>query len=165
MKLFDCIYKLSRWGLGFIFIYAGTIKLLEPGVFAVQIEAFGIIPESLIVPIAVILPALEVVAGVGLIFDIKGSLSTITGLLLMFIVIVAYGIWMGLDVDCGCFGPEDPEARAFNGLKTSLYRDLIMLAVIAFLYGWRRYRAVKPLKIMQLIKKQYKKWRMEDAYV
>ncbi|HUV78599.1 MAG TPA: MauE/DoxX family redox-associated membrane protein [Desulfobacterales bacterium] len=71
MSLFDWIYKISRWGLGGTFIYAGSIKLLEPETFAVLIEAYGIVPESLLIPVAVILPVLEVAAGIGLLFDIK----------------------------------------------------------------------------------------------
>ena len=125
----DWIYKLSRWSLGGIFIYAGSIKLLEPGTFAVLIDAYGIVPERLLTPVAVALPAMEVFAGIGLLFDIKGSLSMISGLLALFIAILGYGIRMGLDVDCGCFGPEEPEAKAFHGLRMTLYRDLAMLAI------------------------------------
>ena len=165
MRLSNWGYRISRWWLGIIFIYAGSIKLLEPKTFAVLIEAYGIVPEGLLMPVAVVLPALEVAAGVGLLFDIEGSLSMIAGLLLLFITILSYGIWIGLDVDCGCFGPEDPEAEAFHGLRQSLYRDLVMLAGIAFVYGWRQYRAIKTVKITPIIKKLFKKRRTEDAYV
>lgn len=147
MGIPDLIYKLLRWGLGGIFIYAGSMKLVSPVTFAVLIDAYGLIPEATVMPVAVFLPALEVAAGIGLMFDIKGSLSTITGLLVIFIAILGYGMWMGLDVDCGCFGPEDPEAEAFHGLRTSLYRDLVMLSGIAFLYGWRKYRRIAPVQI------------------
>ena len=41
----------------------------------------------------------------------------------LFMAILGYGISMGLDVDCGCFGPEDPESKAFHGLRAALYRD------------------------------------------
>ena len=149
----DWIYKLTRWILGCVFICAGSIKLLEPKTFVVLIEAYGIVPESLLMPMAIFLPALEVVAGIGLLFDIGGSLSVIAGLLGLFIAILGYGIWIGLDIDCGCFGPEDPESEAFHSLRISLYRDLIMLAGVAFLCGWRQYRAIKPLKITLLINK------------
>jgi uncharacterized membrane protein YphA (DoxX/SURF4 family) len=165
MRILDWVYKLSCWGLGIIFIYAGSIKLLEPKAFAVLIEAYGVVPESLLMAVAVVLPALEVVAGIGLLLDIKGSLSMIAGLLVLFIAILAYGIWMGLDIDCGCFGLQDPEAEAFHGLRPSLYRDLVMLAGIAFVYGWRRYRPIKPEKTILLIKRLLNKRRTEDAYV
>jgi len=164
MSVFDWLYKLLRWGLAGIFIYAGSTKLLEPKTFAVLIEAYGIVPESLLIPMAIVLPILEVVAGIGLLFDIEGSLAVITGLLGLFIVILSYGIWLGLDVDCGCFGSENPTAEAFHGLRQSLYRDIGMLAGIIFLYAWRRYRAIEPVSIKLFIKK-IKTRRTDDAYV
>lgn len=162
MSLLDWIYKLSRWILGGIFIYAGSLKLLAPESLAVLIEAYGLVPENLIMPLSVALPALEVAAGMGMLFDIKGSLALIAGLLVLFIAILGYGIWMGLDVDCGCFGPDDPESTAFHGLRLALYRDLIMMAGIAFMYGWRRFRAITPLKINLLIKNNRKR-RLSNA--
>jgi uncharacterized membrane protein len=132
------MYRLLRWFLGGLFIYSGATKLLAPQLFAVLIDAYGIVPEGLLMPVALILPALEVLAGVGLLVDIHGSLAVITGLLLLFVAILGYGIWMGLDVDCGCFGPGDPEAEAFHGLRPALYRDMVMLTAVVFLYGWRR---------------------------
>lgn len=164
MIVFDWTYRVLRWVLGAVFIYAGSTKLLTPEVFAVLIEAYGILPESLLLPAAIALPVLEVAAGIGLLFDIEGSLAAITGLLTLFVAILGYGIRMGLDVDCGCFGPEDPESRAFHGLRTTLYRDLLMLAGVAFLYGWRRYRAIRPVKIMGGINKRFNRRRSENAY-
>lgn len=164
ISLFDWIYKISRLGLGGIFIYAGGVKLLEPKIFAILIEAYGIVPESLLMPVAIILPVLEVVVGIGLLFDIEGGLSMIAGLVVLFIGILGYGIWMGLDVDCGCFGPENPESEAFHGLKASLYRDLIMLLGIVFMYIWRRYRSITPVRITLIIKNTMRKRRTEDAY-
>jgi uncharacterized membrane protein YphA (DoxX/SURF4 family) len=165
MKTFDWLYKLSRWGLGIIFIYAGSVKLMQPKTFAVLIEAYGVVPEGLLLPVAVGLPALEVAGGIGLLCEIKGSLAVITGLLVLFIVILGYGIQMGLDVDCGCFGPDDPEAEAFHGLRASLYRDLAMLAGIGYMYGWRRWRAIQPVKVTLIVKKIGQKRRRKDAYI
>ena len=165
MNLIDGIYRLPRWALGIIFIYSGSIKLAEPNTFAVLIDAYGIVPEIMLMPVAVTLPAMEVFAGVGLLFDIRGSLSMIAGLMVLFIAILSYGIWMGFDVDCGCFGPKDPEAKAFHGLRLSLYRDLLMLAVITFLYGWRQYRAIKPLSIKSFANKLFNIRRKEDEIV
>ena len=130
MKRFEWLYPALRWVFGGIFVYAGGSKLSEPQIFAVMIEAYGIVPEPLIVPVSMILPALEVMAGIGLLADIRGSLSVIAGLLVLFIAVLGYGIWMGLDVDCGCFGPDDPEAEAFHDLWAAIYRDLAMLAYV-----------------------------------
>ncbi|MDD3618733.1 MAG: MauE/DoxX family redox-associated membrane protein [Desulfobulbaceae bacterium] len=131
------LYRLVRWTLAVLFVWAGSMKLADPQAFAVIIRDFGLVPGWSVMPIAMILPAVEVIAALGLIFDMRGSLAVITGLTAFFIAILLYGIHLGLDIDCGCFGPEDPEARAYHGLRAALFRDLIMLAGILFLYGWR----------------------------
>jgi len=165
MKTMDWLYRLCRWTLGGIYIYAGGTKLLEPEIFAVLIDAYGIVPEGLLMPVAIGLPFLEVIAGFELLFDIRGSLALVTGLLVLFMMVLGYGIWMGLDVDCGCFGPEDPEAEAFHGLRLSLFRDLVMMAGVIFIYGWRRYRAIRPAGVMVIVNKLFSKRRKEDAYI
>ena len=138
------MYIFLRWILGAVFIYSGTTKLMAPHHFAVLIEAYGLVPDVLLMPTAVVIAAVELFAGVGLLGDIRGSLAVIAALLVLFVGILAYGIRMGLDVDCGCFGPNDPEADAFHGLRTALYRDLIMLATVVGLYAWRHYGGIRP---------------------
>ena len=155
MEFCDWSYGCLRWILGVLFIYSGAAKLLAPQSFAVLIEAFGLVPDALLMPIAMLLPAIELIAGLGLLADIRGSLAIIAVLLAMFVVILGHGIGMGLDVDCGCFGPEDPEAEAFHGLRTALYRDLVMLAVAGFLYAWRQYRSLKPRTPRELMQGQF----------
>jgi uncharacterized membrane protein YphA (DoxX/SURF4 family) len=138
MRCLDYLYTAGRWGLGILFVYAGGRKLLAPEVFAALIDAFGIVPENLLPIVAVLLPVLEVSAGIALLADIRGGLAVTAGLLMLFIVILGYGLRIGLDVDCGCFGPGDPEARAFHGMRVSFFRDLVLLAVVVWLFVWRR---------------------------
>ena len=159
------IYRGLRWTLGIIFLYSGMTKLLVPEQFAVLIEAYGLVPDPLLMPVALLLPALEVLAGAGLMVDLRGSLGVIAGLLLLFVAILGYGIFLGLDVDCGCFGPEDPEAEAFHGLRPAIVRDLIMLAAIGGLYVWRRLGRIRPKTVKQLIQRIVnRKRRVENAY-
>ena len=141
------IYRGLRWGLALVFLYAGAVKLADPRAFAILIEAYGLIPDALVMPTAIALPALEVVAAVGLMFDLRGSLMVIAVLLVIFILVLSYGLWMGLDVDCGCFGPEDPEGKAFAGIRPALYRDFILMGGVLLLYGWRRCFGVTPVRV------------------
>lgn len=140
-------YRLARCGLAAVFLWAGATKLADPAAFAALIDAYGIVPAPLLRPAAIGLPVVEVLAALGLLADIRGSLAVISGLTAVFVAILAYGIRMGLDVDCGCFGPGDIESRAYHGLQAALYRDLVMATGIAFLYGWRRVRSVRPLPV------------------
>ena len=164
LNLLDWTYRTLRWGLGAIFIYAGGTKLLTPEIFAVLIEAYGIVPDALLIPVAIMLPLMEVIAGIGLLFDIRGSLAIFTMLLVLFIAILGFGITMGLDVDCGCFGPQDPEAEAFHGLRLSLHRDLVLLAGVVLLYVIRRAKAIRPTRVALLIHHLFRKRRRENVY-
>ena len=131
-------YRLVRYALGILFIWAAVLKFTDLETFAKTIAAFGLLPKSLAPWAALGLPLLELIAALGLIFDVRGSLAIIAGLLVMFSLVLAYGLWLGLDIDCGCYGPGDPEGEAFASMRSSLYRDLAMLAGVLYLYWWRR---------------------------
>lgn len=138
------IYLLVRTAVSAIFLWSGISKLMAADNFAVIIESYGLLPDNWTLLVAVALSLLEVVAGLGLLADIKGSLTVIAGLLGLFIVILSYGIWLGLDIDCGCFGSEDPEAKTFHGLRSALVRDIIMMLGIFILYWWRYRLKIVP---------------------
>ena len=146
-------YRVARWAYAGIFLNAGVNKLMDPQSFAVVIGAFGLVPETWIMPISIGLPIVEIIAALGLLLDLRGSLSAITGLLVLFLAIVGYGVWLGLDIDCGCFGPEDPEGDAYASLRPTLYRNILLILGISYLY-WRRLReSVEKKKRMPLFKK------------
>jgi len=125
----------GRLLLAFVFFYAGIVKLFDQHAFAVVIAGYGLLPESLIFPAAIVLPVVEVVTAVGLIVRLSGFLTLAVVQLFIFIGVLSYGILLGLDVDCGCFGPDDPE-QAYHGLKGALLRDFGLLAV-AFIVIWQ----------------------------
>lgn len=127
--------RLCRWGMGVFFLVAAVPKLFDVVGFAKVIGAYAILPEPFLVPVAVILPVIEIGLAVGLLRNHSPAKIGLALLLLLFIAVLSYAIWLGLDIDCGCFGPEDPESQAFHGLKTSLVRDVAMLLFVAF--SWR----------------------------
>jgi uncharacterized membrane protein len=165
MIIFDGLYILLRWCLGGIFIFAGITKLMAPETFAILIDAYGLVPGFLLLPVSLILPVLEITAGAGLLFDVKGSLSLTAGLMVLFIAVMGYGIWMGLDIDCGCFGPGDPESEAFHGLKAALCRDVFLLTGIVLLFGWRRCRGIVPVELALSSNRLRREGGTENDYV
>lgn len=136
-------YRGVRYFLAAVFFWSGITKFMDPVSFGVLIDAYGLLPKTWVMPVAMLLSSLEVIAGAGLILDIYGSLAIVTGMVILFIAILSYGIHIGLDIDCGCFGYQDPEAKAFHGLRTALYRDFLLMAGILYLYAWRFYRAIR----------------------
>jgi uncharacterized membrane protein YphA (DoxX/SURF4 family) len=158
------IYHLIRVLLSVIFLWSGILKLMDPSEFGVIINAYGLIPDAWILPLAIILPLLEMVFGLGLLLEIRGSLAVITGLLILFMAILSYGIWLGLDVDCGCFGPQDPEAEAFHSLRPALYRDFVMIAGVVYLYFWRCCRSIKQARLMSFFNSLFHRGGIIDAH-
>lgn len=121
--------------LGSLFIYSGAVKLMDVKGFARMISLYDLVPDPLLAPVAIGLPLFELLAGVGLVFEAPFALSLITGMLIMFLFVLRYGILQDLDVDCGCFSTE--ELRGQQGLKQAFRRDIVMLAVCACLYLYR----------------------------
>ncbi len=131
--------RIIRFALGSVFIYAGFIKLLDPKTFAKVISQYDLIPESLLAPVAVGLPLIEFLAGLGLILNIRGSLSVIFSMLILFVFVLWYGILKDLSIDCGCFTPE--EITGHNSLKKAFYRDLLMIGAVFYMYIHRFVRS------------------------
>jgi len=126
--------------LGLVFVWAGAIKLSDPKAFAEVLSAYELVPESLLIPMAIGLPGLEVIAGLGLIFDAKGSLGIILGLLIMFVFVLWFGILKDLEIDCGCFSAGDLKEQ--DSLRSAMYRDMVMIAGALYLF-W--HRTVRPV--------------------
>jgi len=122
--------------IGSVFIYAGFIKLIDPKAFAKVISQYDIVPDILLPVVAIGLPAAEFLAGLGLVLNIRGSLMVISNLLVIFIMVLGYGIFNNMDIDCGCFSTEEINAR--NSLKQALFRDLFMVVAACYLYVYKR---------------------------
>jgi uncharacterized membrane protein YphA (DoxX/SURF4 family) len=95
-----------RLVLGGLFVYAGVVKVLDPLGFAQDIRNYRLVGQSLSFIAAVVLPWLEILAGVALAAGIwkRASALIISGLLVFFILLTLVTIARGLDVECGCFG-------------------------------------------------------------
>jgi uncharacterized membrane protein YphA (DoxX/SURF4 family) len=113
-----------RLVLGGLFVYAGAVKALAPLDFAQGIRNYDLAGQALSFVAAIVLPWLEILAGVFLIAGVwkRGAALLVSGLLVFFIVLTAVTMVRGLDIDCGCFGALDRKA----GLSVIL-EDLAML--------------------------------------
>ena len=119
-----------RLFLGFVFIYASVTKISDPEGFAQAIYNYKLLPLFLVNILAVILPWVELCAGILLIFGItvKENSAIINGLLLIFIIAIIISLFRGLDINCGCFGTVD-------GSKVGLIKILenIGLLILGFI--------------------------------
>ena len=158
-SIFVWLYRVIRILLSVIFLWSGVIKLVDSSSFSVIIETYGLLPDILILPTALLLSLTEIILGLGLIFDIRGSLASITVMLAAFMAILLYGIWLGFDIDCGCFGLDDPESKTIHSLSSALFKDLILLVGILYLYLYRHIQALKPLKLSTVVNQINRTWR------
>jgi len=98
------IVLLARLLIGGILIYACLDKIINPGEFAIAIGNYHIIPLGLENSMAIILPWLELIVGICLIFGvfIDGAAIIVIIMMGIFIIAIAYAILSGYNIECGC---------------------------------------------------------------
>ena len=57
--------RIVRWGLALVFLYAGTVKLMDPKAFARSISQYDLAPDFLLPVPAIGLPLVEILGAVG----------------------------------------------------------------------------------------------------
>ncbi len=130
----------SRWILGITFIYASYYKIISPADFAKIIYGYDLFPVVLINLIAIILPFIELVAGLVLILGIypRSAALIINGMLFVFIITLSINFVRGHEFICGCFYVD--ETGYINASGQWIVRDLIyfVLGLYVLLYGRSR---------------------------
>lgn len=114
-----------RYVLGFIFIYAAIGKIAQPEEFAKSIMYYRILPLAAVNVAAILIPWVELLAGLGLIggVSIRGNAAIILGMLVMFSIAIAIALVRGLDISCGCFGTASASKIGW----TRLGEDIAMI--------------------------------------
>lgn len=102
-----------RLYLGGVFLVACYHKILFPAQFALDVATYRILPLQLINLQAIVLPWVELLAGVMLILGLRTRAAAllVNGMMVMFIVALSMALYKGLDMSCGCFaseGGDDP---------------------------------------------------------
>ncbi|MEJ2658165.1 MAG: MauE/DoxX family redox-associated membrane protein [Desulfobacterales bacterium] len=122
-----------RWTLGVTFIYASYYKIMSPMDFAKIIYGYNLFPEFLINLIAIILPFVELIAGIFLLLGIysRSAALIINGLLLSFILILTINIIRGHEFDCGCFSADKTGSPVMMVARDGIYL-LMGLQVLLF---------------------------------
>ena len=119
-------WHLCRLLLGGVFIYAGGLKGLDVEAFAGQVAAYNILPYQWNLIVAATLPFIELIVGLHLIFNrwIRASAMVVAGLCSTFLVLLMSVLVRGMEIDCGCFGPQDSSTPL-----QAIIRNLILLAM------------------------------------
>jgi len=120
---------IARLILGGIFIYASIDKIAFPAEFANLLQGYNILPSFLIKPIALILPWIELIAGILLVVDLlpKESAFVLTSLLIVFLIAIGFQAKKGPIEDCGCFGKDS--ILSTSNFSLLVLRDLIFIVI------------------------------------
>jgi uncharacterized membrane protein YphA (DoxX/SURF4 family) len=129
---------ICRLGLGGVFVVAGYIKLRNPFLFEMAVDAYRILPPRGVIIVARSLPWLEVALGLLLILGWKlRYLSSFAALLTGgFVGVMAYTYSRGVEANCGCFGFGEKIS------PLTLARDSLFLVLALYLavYSWREWK-------------------------
>jgi uncharacterized membrane protein YphA (DoxX/SURF4 family) len=136
-------WLLSPWltvrmqiAVGVLFAAAALPKIFDPPAFAQMIYNYRILPGFAVNATALVMPWLELLAGVGLILGIwrRSSATMIGALLLVFIIALGINLGRGHAVNCGCFevnAAPKTSAQLFSEMRWVVVRDIGMLLMIA----------------------------------
>ena len=135
--------------LGAIFVIAAIPKMADPPSFAHMIYNYRLVPGSLINLSALVMPWVELLAGLALILGVwKAAARTVIGFLLaVFIIAISINLARDNAIDCGCFNVADRgkthEQRIFD-MKVDVFRDLGMLLMVGQLWWAEKRRLDEP---------------------
>jgi uncharacterized membrane protein YphA (DoxX/SURF4 family) len=125
--------------LGAIFVIAALPKITDPPSFAHMIYNYRLVPSSLVNISALVMPWVELLAGLALILGVwKAAARNVVAIMLaVFIIAISINLSRDNAIDCGCFNVADRgkthEQRIFD-MKVDVFRDLGMLLMVGQLW-------------------------------
>ncbi|MDA0748372.1 MAG: DoxX family membrane protein [bacterium] len=136
MSIRFALLTVCRVGLGGLLLWAGFAKVGETALFALTVRAYDVLPHALIHIFAIVVPWMEIVAGLGLVagFWTRGNALAALVLLTAFGVAIGINLARGAELSCGCFGADGTAAS----LTEALVRDAVMITAALVLVLVRR---------------------------
>jgi putative oxidoreductase len=122
--------------LGAIFVVAALPKVFDPPSFAHMIYNYRLVPGAAVNAFALVMPWVELLAGLALILGVwPREAAALAGLLLLvFIAAIGFNLVRGHAVDCGCFDVHSAgksREELLNEMRWVLIRDAAMLLLVA----------------------------------
>ena len=133
-RALDVVGTVVRVGLAGVWLVSGGIKAADLPQTYLAVRAYQVLPASVAVSVAAVLPFVEIGLGMLLLAGVGTRLvAALSGLLLLvFIAGVAQAWARGLTIDCGCFGGGGQVAADQTAYGLELVRDTGFLV----LAGW-----------------------------
>ena len=111
------LIRVCRIGIGLVMLAAALGKIGDPAAFSTQIHHFHLVPVAAENLLAVLLPWVELIAGLSLVLGAHARSGAWLSVAMMavFTLAVTTAVARGLDIECGCFGTAD--ATHVGGMK------------------------------------------------
>jgi len=141
-----------RLYLGAVFLVACFHKILHPEVFALDVATYQFLPLWSVNFFALVVPWLELAAGLMLVFGVKvraASLLT-AAMMVSFMVGLSFALHQGLDMSCGCFASQAASGDDPISWHT-LVRDSVWLFQSLYIFAFD----LHPIGLEGL----FRKWR------
>lgn len=137
------LHRILAVALGGIFLYAAHDKVLDPRPLVTIIWGYRLIPPELTNLIAIYMPWMELLVGLGLITGIgrRAAAGWATILLVFFTTALLINAVRGINVACGCFSTSAQDVQ--NAWLLAL-RDVPMLAAAILLTFYPPRRSLPP---------------------
>src|SRR5215469_207934 len=158
------LLTIGRIALAAIFIFAAYAKLkpqaavswsmgsmrVSLSMFAMQVDSYQLLPPAIVSPAAHFLPPFELFVGLWLLSGIALRYAALvtTLLLTVFFAVMVRSYFLGLEINCGCFGPGERLGPMTLLRDGSLLALAIAVTVGAFLLH-RRHTASAPTSATQ----------------
>lgn len=128
----------ARMYLAWVFLTACWFKIMAPASFAMDVATYDILPLFLVNAMALILPWIELFAGVMLVAGLRVRTASllVAGMMVVFIVALGIALAKGLDMSCGCFASSGAEEDPISYL--TMLRDGGWLAAALYVMFFDR---------------------------
>jgi uncharacterized membrane protein YphA (DoxX/SURF4 family) len=119
----------ARWYLGGLFVLASWHKIAVPHDFAIDVATYAILPLALVNPVAIVLPWVELAAGLMLLLGarVRAGALLVAAMMGVFLAALVIALARGLDMSCGCFASQGAESDPISWL--TVLRDVTWLAL------------------------------------
>lgn len=140
--IYRIIEPVLRIVLGAVFLLYGLDKVGQPDDFALAIANYKLLPEVFVNLLAVVLPWVEVLCGLLLIFGqwVRSAALLSAAMLMVFVTAVSISLLRGLDINCGCFNADGGRKIGSKLLAEDsllLVMSLVLVLKATDSVGWR----------------------------
>lgn len=122
---------------GIAIISLSINKALTFPQFVLDVQKYNILPVVLILPFSLFVVSIELVSGIGIIFNIysKHLIGTIILLFTVFTLGIVINLFQGNIIECGCYGSIYKENIGW----WSVLRNSLLIIILVWLFQSEKY--------------------------